>query len=106
MKNKKLGLNKDNIGILFSFGIQRETLKKDLSNNPDILSVTNACLLFTALLIAESGFDWAGKKEGDDVLFHLFYADEDYAKTFQIELKEGRFFSSEFSTDDNAVVSQ
>jgi putative ABC transport system permease protein len=103
MKNKKLGLNKDNIGYFISFGIQRETLKKDLSNNPDILSVTNACPIINGK-IAESGFDWSGKKEGDDVLFHLFYADEDYAKTFQLELKEGRFFSSEFSTDANAVV--
>ena len=31
-------------------------------------------------------------------------ADEDYAKTFQLELKEGRFFSSEFSTDNTAIV--
>jgi putative ABC transport system permease protein len=103
MKNKKLGLNKDNIGYFVSFGIQRETLKKDLSNNPDILSVTNACPIINGK-ITESGFDWSGKKEGDDVLFHLFYADEDYAKTFQLELKEGRFFSSEFATDANAVV--
>ena len=36
--------------------------------------------------------------------FSLLYADEDYAKTFQLELKEGRFFSSEFSTDNTAVV--
>ena len=46
-----------------------------------------------------NGFNWEGKKEGDDVLFHILGADEDYAKTFQLELKEGRFFSSEFSTD-------
>ena len=50
------------------------------------------------------GFNWAGKKEGDDVLFYILGADEDYAKTFQLELKEGRFFSSEFSTDNTAVV--
>jgi putative ABC transport system permease protein len=103
MKNKKLGLNKDNVGYFISFGIQRETLKKDLSNNPDILSVTNACPIINGK-ITESGFEWSGKKGGDDVLFHLFYADEDYAKTFQLELKVGRFFSSEFSTDVNAVV--
>jgi putative ABC transport system permease protein len=30
--------------------------------------------------------------------------DVDYAKTFQFEMKEGRFFSSEFSTDSFAVV--
>jgi hypothetical protein len=51
-----------------------------------------------------SKIDWEGKKEGDVVLFYLFGVDVDYAKTFQLELKEGRFFSSEFSTDSTAVV--
>ena len=36
--------------------------------------------------------------------FMVLGADEDYAKTFQLEVKEGRFFSSEFSTDKTAVV--
>jgi hypothetical protein len=40
--------------------------------------------------------DWEGKKEGDVVLFYLFGVDEDFARTFQHEHKEGRFFSSEF----------
>ena len=35
----------------------------------------------------------------------LYYADKDYAKTFQLELKDGRFLASdEFSTDNAAVV--
>ena len=50
------------------------------------------------------GYSWAGKKEGEDVLFHGLAADEDYAKTFKLELSEGRFFSSEFPTDNAAVV--
>ena len=29
---------------------------------------------------------------------------QDYAKTFHLDLKKGRFFSSEFSTDSSAVV--
>jgi len=103
MKNMSLGLNKDNIGYFVSYGIQPEALKKDLGNNPNILSVTNACPIINAS-VTQSGFDWSGKKKGDDILFHFFYADEDYAKTYQLELKEGRFFSSEFSTDNTAVV--
>ena len=49
-------------------------------------------------------YNWTGKKKGEDVLFYTLSADEDYAKTFQLELKEGRFFSSEFSTDNTAIV--
>jgi ABC-type antimicrobial peptide transport system permease subunit len=106
MQNKKLGFNKDNIGY-FQFGLdmRREVLKKDLSNNQDIVSVTIADNPFSGMGTGTSGgFNWEGKQEGDKVLFSMLYTDEDYAKTFQLELKEGRFFSSEFSTDATAVV--
>jgi len=107
MQNKNLGFNKDNIGY-FMFPIhpgdpKLEALKKELSNNPDVVKVT----------IGDNpinndwswgGFNWTGKKAGDDILFHHLGVDEDYAKTFQLELKEGRFFSSEFSTDNTALV--
>jgi len=48
---------------------------------------------------------WEGKEEDGEVLFNVLYADKDYAKTFQLELKYGRFLASdEFSTDNTAVV--
>jgi ABC-type antimicrobial peptide transport system permease subunit len=108
LQNKNLGFNKDNIGY-FMFPArpgdpQLKTLKKELSNNPDILSITIA--RYSPLNIEDTwgGFKWTGKKEGDNVLFYDQSVDEDYAKTYQIELKEGRFFSSEFSTDTSAIV--
>jgi putative ABC transport system permease protein len=105
MQNKKLGLNIDNVGYFpFSMGMQRETLKRDLGSNPDIVSVTIAGQNPFSIRDSEGGFSWAGKKEGDNVLFHLLGVDVEYAKTFQHKLKEGRFFSSEFSTDATAVV--
>jgi putative ABC transport system permease protein len=107
MQNKKLGYNKDNIGY-FMFptrpGDPRlKSLKKDLSNNPDILNVTigNSPVNIEG---TSGGYNWAGKKEGEDILFHGLAGDEDYAKTFKLELREGRFFSSEFPTDNAAVV--
>ena len=107
MQNKKLGYDKDNIGY-FMFPIRPgdpklEALKKELSNNPDILSVTKGYSPVN-LESTSGGYNWAGKKAGDDVLFHRLDTDEDYAKTFQLEVKEGRFFSSEFPTDNTAIV--
>ena len=107
MQNKKLGYNKDNIGY-FMFPIRPgdpklEALKKELSNNPDILRVTKGYSPMN-LEATSGGYNWAGKKAGDDVLFHRLDTDEDYAKTFQLELKEGRFFSSEFPSDNTAAV--
>ena len=92
IQNKNLGFNKDNIGY-FMFPTRPsdpklETLKKELSNNPDILSVTRAWNPFYNEGI-RNGFTWAGKKEGDDVYFHVLGADVDYARTYKLEIKDG-----------------
>jgi ABC-type antimicrobial peptide transport system permease subunit len=110
LQNKKLGFNKDNIGY-FMCNIRGEdprleSLKKELSTNPNILSITKG---FNP---SESegnvwfwdGVSWEGKKEDNHVGFCITPCDADYAKTFQLVLKTGRFFSSEFSTDSAAVV--
>jgi len=107
IQNKNLGFNKDNIGYFTSHtrpkGPLLEDLKKELSNNPDILSVTRGNKPVNIENNA-NGFIWAGEKKGNDVPFYILSCDADYAKTFQLELKKGRFFSSEFSTDSFAVV--
>jgi ABC-type antimicrobial peptide transport system permease subunit len=107
IQNKNLGFNKDNIGY-FMFPTRPddpklETLKKELINKSDILSVTKAWNPFYNEG-TRNGFTWAGKKEGDDVYFHVLGADVDYARTYELEINEGRFFSSEFSTDNTAIV--
>jgi ABC-type antimicrobial peptide transport system permease subunit len=111
LQNKKLGFNKDNIGYFMfptaPWDPKLKTVKKELLNNPDIVSVTNVFYNYDNPLNMEGtsgGFNWEGKKEGDDVVFYTLGADEDYAKTFQLELKEGRYFSSEFSTEAAAAV--
>lgn len=107
IRNKNLGFNKDNIGY-FMFPTRPsdpklETLKTELGRYPDILSVTRAGNPFYNEW-KRNGVSWEGKKDGDDVYFHMIGADPDYAKTYKLEIKEGRFFSSEFSTDKTAIV--
>ena len=111
MQKMNLGFNKENIGYFMfptaPWDPKLKTLKKELSNNPDILSVTNVFYNYENPLNNEGksgGFNWTGKKEGNDVLFYNISADEDYAKTFHLELKKGRYFSSEFSTENTAIV--
>jgi putative ABC transport system permease protein len=108
MQNKSLGFNKDNIGY-FMFPIRPgdpklESLKKELVNNPDILSVTISSPNPFSIEGTIGGFNWSGKKAGNEVAFSMLSADIDFAKTFQLELAAGRFFSSGFSTDKNAVM--
>ncbi|HEX3007485.1 MAG TPA: FtsX-like permease family protein, partial [Bacteroidales bacterium] len=107
MQNKNLGFNKDNIGY-FMFPIRPgdpklESLKKELCKNPDILNVTMGDNPINNEWTS-GGFNWPEKKAGDDILFHFLGVDEDYAKTFKIEVKQGRFFSSEFPGDNTAII--
>jgi putative ABC transport system permease protein len=105
MQNKKLGFNKDNLGYFqFGMGFPREIFKRDLLSNPDILNVTISQQNPLNIMTTSGFFNWEGKREGDKILFHLLYTDEAYASTFKLELKDGRFFSKEFSTDSTAAV--
>jgi putative ABC transport system permease protein len=107
IQNKNLGFNKDNIGY-FMFPTRPSdpklaTFKKELSKNSDIVSITRAWNPFYNEGV-RNGFTWTGKKVSDDVYFHMLGADVDYAKTYKLEILDGRFFSSEFSTDNTAIV--
>lgn len=102
MQNRNLGLNMYNTAHFeFTYGIQRETLKNKLLNNPHIESVTitghqNVLSNWASV----SGLSWSEKKAGDDILFHILLTDKDFAKTFQLELKEGRFLTSDEYAED------
>jgi len=110
LQHKKLGFNKDNIGYFIchigSEDPRWESLKKELSTNPDIVSITKGFNL-TGMgrdVGTLDGLSWKGKKEDSYVKFCCSSTDVDYSKTFQLTLKSGRFLSSEFSTDSTAVV--
>ena len=107
LQNKNLGLNRDNMGcFMFTYGIQRENLKSELSNNPDITNITIAAH-FNAFnnQNSTSNVTWEGKEEKNEVWFNTILADKDYAETFQLEIRAGRFLASdEFSSDNAAVV--
>lgn len=107
IQNKDLGLNIENV-VHFDFtdGIKRETLKNELSNNPDILSITitgHQNVLSNWSFIGD--LTWEGKKEGNNVSFYYLCTDRDFANTFNISLKNGRFLSAdEFSGNKDEVI--
>ena len=105
LQHKNLGLNIDNIGhFTFRYGMHNETLKAELGNNTAILSTTiEAPDVFDADGTAQS-FDWEGNKVNGEFYFSALYTDADFAKTFQLELKDGRFFSPDFPGDSTSVV--
>ncbi|HLO60291.1 MAG TPA: ABC transporter permease [Bacteroidales bacterium] len=107
MQKKDIGYNRENIGY-FMFPIRPgdpklESLKKELAGYPSILGVTKG---FNPSSIEGyvNGFNWNGKKEGNDISFCFVGGDADFASTFGFKIKQGRFFSPEINTDSSAVV--
>jgi putative ABC transport system permease protein len=104
IENKNIGLDIKNVCSFYFKGIDQETFKKDLKKNPDILSVTFTSENPISTMDNTSEVAWEGKNESDKVKFNIMTSDEDYVNTFQLKIMEGRFFSSEFSTDATGAV--
>jgi ABC-type antimicrobial peptide transport system permease subunit len=107
IRNKNLGLEKENLGYFWMSGElskKHEIAKHELLKNPNIVSITRTSQLPTYVGNSSSGWEWEGKDPADEVLMHMLSVDDDYAKTFKMEMAEGRFFSREHPADSLAVV--
>jgi len=106
MSSKDLGYKTDNI-IMFAGFNQYETdylgTKADLLQNPNILAV---CRGFPppAGTWGTTNVNWEGKDPNLEVKVAEGSCSPDYLKVFGMELTEGRFFSWDFSGDDQNWV--
>lgn len=109
IKDQKLGINKENMLHLWmsnDFSRSFQTAKEELLKNPGILNVTRGNQLPTSFVNSTSGLEWEGKDPKKSYLFHYENVDEDYQKTFGIEMKDGRFFSKAFNDDNSIVINE
>lgn len=89
-----LGQNISNVGYFeIPEGMDHRTLKSELDNDPDILNTTIAYT--QAQSIINHQLNLGVRKDGDTVFLNGLMADKDYAATFQLEIKEGRFLSDD-----------
>ena len=102
-----LGFNQENIiGIKLSSQLndQKEVLRKILEEKPAIKEIS-----FTQFFPGKSFSKWWGIEadmdgEKKEIGFNTFCADADFAKMLGLELKSGRFYTNDLSTDKNKVV--
>jgi ABC-type lipoprotein release transport system permease subunit len=81
------------------------TLKNELSQNPNILDVSSAtCLPFGAMGQEFGQLDWEGKDPEYQVTMNHMAVDPHFFKTFQLEKIEGRFLSDEFPSDSQNFI--
>jgi len=104
IRHKNLGFDKENLLLVQTRGAIREKLpiiKQNLLEHHEIAGVTvSANNLFD---VVNSGpLDFPGKPEGEDAQYIEFWynwVDEDFQRTLDIELLDGRFFSKERQVD-------
>jgi len=104
MQNKNLGFSKERtvqISNATRLGQDRRAFKQSLLSESQIKAAS-----YSPFSISVSNNFTGFSKPGDDktYLMALTYADYDFAKTMQINMKEGRFFHRDFATDSTACV--
>lgn len=107
MKNKDLGFNKENLLLCKVFGKNTsgnfETLKHELLQNPDVVDATVSINApFNGLWTRE--INWEGAAEDQKIGSAYNAVGYDFIDTYQMNIKQGRNFSRNFSTDTNACI--
>jgi len=107
LMEKDLGYDKD---LLVYMPVRGEIMnnfngfKNDLLQQPFINGVTVSSDIPTYTVHATADFDWEGKNNEENLLFHIFSVDFDYIKTLGLQIVEGRNFSRDFPADSTNYI--
>ncbi len=104
LQSKDLGMKKENIIKLTTIGKLNEKaveLKQELLKNPGIenISVSNNDLTSWN---TSGPLEWDGRDKSQLIEIGYNWVDDDFLETFKLKMKEGRFFSKNFTSDQSA----
>ena len=107
ISNSRLGFEKERVVVVgnpyylgSSINVFKETLLKDPSITDVAVSHTIPGRSFNNYGVS-TGF---GAVSGKNFTLNICAVDEDFLKTMKMEMKMGRFFSEEYSTDSTAII--
>lgn len=106
MQQKEPGFEKENILLIRrSDGLRNHlgAFKEELTKNPDILAVTNSNSI-PGRAFSRNGFMLEGRENELNHLLYQLWVREDFLKTYNIPLEQGRFFSKDIPSDTAAIV--
>ncbi|MDN5214117.1 ABC transporter permease [Fulvivirgaceae bacterium BMA12] len=107
VQSKNLGYNKDNVIYFPIEGKTKENTDTFLTELKRVPGVVNASSIGHGLIGRQSntsGLNWEGKNPDDLILFENVRTNYDLIETLGIEMKEGRSFSRDFSTDTTKII--
>jgi len=104
IQNKKLGFNKEHIVVIplhdKSTQAKYKVIKDELLHQTGIVDISASSVTLGNLRRVRS-FRWDGQNNNDDNTMYFISADQDFLKTYQIKIAEGRDFSESLSTDSS-----
>ena len=110
IRTKNLGLDKDNLlymPVEGEIGSQYDAFRNELLQLPGIVNVTTSSQDPLSVGNSTSDPTWEGKDPNSSILFSIINANYDFVETMKMEIKYGRSFSKEFSTDTaNYIINE
>lgn len=104
IQNTNLGYDKENVVCIRLKGDisnQYNAFKNKLLENPSILVISRSEPLAASSIGKTEGVNWPGKKQKFSTW--LLHVDSDFAETYKIRLKAGRFYSEKYPTDETSA---
>jgi len=107
IRARDLGFEKENI-LTFSANKnlrqQFDAFKSELLTLPGVMGVTATSSRLSNINESSDMVQWQGKNPDASVLFHVLPVEQDFVKTFSMEIVEGRDFSPEIISDSGAML--
>ncbi|MFW5820598.1 MAG: ABC transporter permease [Bacteroidota bacterium] len=106
MMNKDMGFSKDQqlvIDRVWPLDNKIQTFIQEIEKLPGVEVATNSTA-YPGHVNNDNGYQIKGRDRAKTYLMITNWTDYDYLNTYDIELKEGRFLSREFSSDSSAAV--
>ena len=104
IQNKNLGFNRNQVvyfRLPMNLNLKYYSVKNELAACKGVNSVSCCSELPTHIRSSSSGFEWEGKDPNETVLFHTLFSDFNLDKVLELNVTEGRYYSSDFATDSS-----
>ncbi|MGC4038436.1 MAG: ABC transporter permease [Chitinophagaceae bacterium] len=109
IQNRDIGFNKENLLYMEMPQVgdlknNKDAMQATLTSYPDVTSYTFTDHLPTNLSDGISMLSWPGMNSGTQIEAYRLRVDENFARTFDMKIMAGRFFSKDFGGDDSSFV--
>ena len=107
MQKKDLGFDNENLLVMSMNSDLKEkfdTFTNITDQIPGIVSMTRSSSTPNEVWNIMRGMNWEGSKSDEGSSFAFISADNDFVKTVNLEIVQGRNFSKDLKTDENAIL--